>query len=98
VLANAKLLDAVLRPTRLKEAQHGRGGGGANQLVARAIETPAHTLPLDEVKAVVKARLVLEKAQAMAKDEGEKALAAWKAGTEGKLSAPVEVSRDKPAA
>ncbi len=101
VLANAKLLDAVFAADSVEKKRNTAAVEvGANQLVAaRVIEhRPAHTLPLDEVKAVVKARLVLEKAQAMAKDEGEKALAAWKAGTEGKLSAPVEVSRDKPAA
>lgn len=99
VLANAKLLDAVFAADSVdKKRNTAAVEVGANQLVAaRVIEyRPAHTFALNEVKAKVKEQLVSEKAQAMAKAEGEKSLAAWKAGAEGKLSAPTEVARDKP--
>ena len=99
VLANAKLLDAVFAADSVdKKRNTAAVEVGANQLVAaRVIEyRPAHTLPLEEVKARVKEQLVSEKAQAMAKAEGEKSLAAWKAGSEGKLSVPTEVARDRP--
>jgi peptidyl-prolyl cis-trans isomerase D len=99
VLANAKLLAAVFSPESVdKKRNTAAVEVGANQLVAARVVAyrTAHTLPLDEVKAKVKDQLVSEKAQAMAKAEGEKSLAAWKGGAEAKLSASTEIARDKP--
>lgn len=99
VLANAKLLEAIFAAESVdKKRNTAAVEVGANQLVAARVVAyrPAHTLPLDEVKAKVKDQLVSDKAQAMAKAEGEKSLAAWKGGAEAKLSAPTEIARDKP--
>lgn len=99
VLVNAKLLDAVFSSESTEKKRNTAAvETGANQLVAARVTAhrPAHTLPLDEVKAKVKEQLVADKAKALAKAEGEKSLADWKAGGTAKLSAPVEVARDKP--
>jgi peptidyl-prolyl cis-trans isomerase D len=50
---------------------------------------------LDEVREVVRARLVTDRAAVLAREAGEQQLAAWKAGGDAAgLSAPVTVSRD----
>ncbi|MBY0463384.1 MAG: SurA N-terminal domain-containing protein [Burkholderiales bacterium] len=101
LLANAKLLEAVFAADSVEKKRNTAAVEvGANQLVAARVLAyrPAHTLPLEEVKPSVKAQLVSDKAQAMAKAEGEQSLAAWKGGAEGKLSAPAEIARDKPTA
>lgn len=100
VLSNAKLLDALFSPDSIEKKHNTESTEvGPNQLVSARIvaHRPAHTLPLEEVKAQVRKRLMGEKAQAMAREAGEKALAAGKAGeTLPKLSALQVVSRDKP--
>lgn len=102
VLAHPKLIEAVFASESVEKKRNTAAVEvGSNQLVAaRVVEyRPAHTLPLDEVKAKVKDQLIGERAQALAKAEGEKSLAAWKAGgAAAKLSAPAEVARDKPTA
>lgn len=100
VLSNAKLLDALFSADSIEKKHNTESiEVGPNQLVSARIvaHRPAHTLPLDEVKVQVRTRLTGEKAQAMAREAGEKALAAGKAGEPlAKLSAPQVVSRDKP--
>lgn len=99
VLAHEKLLEAMFSADSVdKKRNTAAVEVGTNQLVAARVvaHRPAHTLPLAEVKARVKDQLVSEKAKAMAKAEGEQSLATWKAGAQAKLSAPIEVARDKP--
>lgn len=98
-LANEKLLTALFSSDSVDKKNNTEAvETAANQLVAARIlaHRPAHTLALDEVKARVTALLKAQKAQAMARQEGEKALADGKAGAGVKLQAAVVASRDKP--
>ena len=99
VLANEKLLAAIFSADSLDKKRNTEAiETGANQLVAARVTAyrPAQTRPLVEVKASIRERLLNEKAQALAREDGEKNLAAWKAGADAKLSAAMVVSRDKP--
>lgn len=99
-LANAKVLDALFSADSIEKKHNTESiETGTNQLVSARVvaHRPAHTLPLDEVKGQVRDRLVSQKAQAMAREAGEKILEAGKAGDASvKLSAAQVVSRDKP--
>jgi peptidyl-prolyl cis-trans isomerase D len=98
-LANEKLLTALFSSDSVDKKNNTEAvETAANQLVAARIlaHRPAHTLVLNEVKARVTALLKAQKAQAMARQEGEKALAEGKAGAGVKLQAAVVASRDKP--
>lgn len=96
-LANAKLLDQlfsvdVTRNKRNTEAVETK----SNQLVsARVVEyRPAAVRPLDEVRALVKDRLVAAQAAVLARKEGEARLAAAKAAPATAFAgSPVSVSR-----
>lgn len=99
VLGNAKLLEALFAPDAVEKKRNTEAVEvGTNQLVSARITAhrPAHTLPLAEVRGRVREQLLAQKAQAAAKAEGEKNLAAWKTGVEVKLPSAVVVSRDKP--
>ena len=99
VLANEKLLTAIFSAESLDKKRNTEAiETGSNQLVAARVTAyrAAQTRPLVEVKAGIRERLLSDKAQAMAREEGEKSLAAWKAGGEAKLAVPVVISRDKP--
>jgi peptidyl-prolyl cis-trans isomerase D len=101
VLTNAKLLDALFSADAVEKKHNTESiEVGANQLVSARVVThsPAHTLPLAEVKERVREQLVGQKAQVMAREVGEKDMASWKAGADAKLPAAVVVSRDKPQA
>ncbi|MDZ4162216.1 MAG: SurA N-terminal domain-containing protein [Burkholderiales bacterium] len=100
VLANAKLLDALFSADSIEKKLNTESVEvGPNQLVSARVVThrPAHTLALSEVSAQVRERLVAQKSQDLAREAGEKSLAAGKAGESvAKLSALQVVSRDKP--
>jgi peptidyl-prolyl cis-trans isomerase D len=99
VLANEKLLTALFSSDSVDKKNNTEAvETGANQLVAARIvaHRPAHTLALDEVKPRVLALLKSKKAQALARQEGEKVLADGKAGGNVKLQPVTWVSRDKP--
>lgn len=99
VLANAKVLEALFAPDAVDKKRNTESiEVGANQLVSARITAhrPTSTLPLAEVKDRVKDLLLNQKAQALAREEAEKNLAAWKGGSEAKLPPAVLVSRDKP--
>lgn len=99
VLANAKVLEALFAPDAVDKKRNTESiEVGANQLVSARITAhrPTSTRPLAEVKDRVKDLLLNQKAQALAREEAEKNLAAWKGGSEAKLSPAVLVSRDKP--
>jgi len=99
-MANAKLLAALFSADAIEKKHNTEAiETGPSQLVAARINQhyPAHTRPLDEVKAEVKARLLQSRAQEMAKKEGEAKLADWKKqADEGKLGAASVLGRDQP--
>jgi peptidyl-prolyl cis-trans isomerase D len=99
VLANPKLLAAIFGPDALDKKHNTEAlETASNQLVTARVtaHTPARTLPLADVRAQVKARLLLSRSTEMAKAQGASSLAAWKAspGT-ASLKETVTVSRDR---
>lgn len=100
VLANERLLAAVFAPDAVDQKRNTEAiETGSNQLVsARVVKhSPARTRPLDEVRQAVRARLVAQRSVELAREEGAKQLAAWKAGGAASgLSAVRTVSRENP--
>lgn len=97
VLANRNFLNALFAADSLERKQNTEATEvGSNQLAAGRVTkyTPAHPMPLAEVKDKIRAQLVTERASVMAKTEGEAKLAAWTAKADGAtFGAPVTVSR-----
>ncbi|AGU48983.1 putative PpiC-type peptidyl-prolyl cis-trans isomerase [Variovorax paradoxus B4] len=97
VLANRNFLSALFAADSLDRKQNTEAiEVGSNQLAAGRVTqyTPAHPMPLAEVKDKIRAQLVTERAAVMAKAEGEAKLAAWTAKADGAtFGAPVTVSR-----
>ena len=97
VLANPKFLAAVFSADSIEKKRNTEAVEvGSNQIAAARITqyTAARTLPLDEVRAAVKARLVMSQSAELAKADGLAKLAAWKSGAEtSSLPAPVVVAR-----
>jgi peptidyl-prolyl cis-trans isomerase D len=100
VLANRRLLEALFAPesTSSKRNTEAIEAGNSQLVSARVVEyRPARTLSLDEVRAQVRDRLVAQRSAELAKEEGEKQLAAWKGGADAAgLSPSVTVSREAP--
>jgi len=96
-LASRNFLSALFAPESLQRKQNTEAiEVGTNQLAAgRVVQyAAARTLPLEEVKAQVRERLVSERAAALAKAEGEAKLKAWQANAAGaSLGAATTVSR-----
>jgi peptidyl-prolyl cis-trans isomerase D len=98
-LASAKLLDAVFASDTINNKRNTDAiEVGPNQLVsARMVQyTPAHTLPLAEVKEAVRGRLVDEQAAALARKDGQARLAALVSGDKDPLPTTLTVSRGQP--
>jgi peptidyl-prolyl cis-trans isomerase D len=100
VLANERLLDALFAAESVQSKRNTEAIETASgQLTAGRVvkHTPARTLPLAEVRDSVRARLVAQRSAQLAKDEGARRLAAFKAG-DGATSLPasVVVARDNP--
>ena len=97
VLANRNFLSALFAADSLDRKQNTEAiDVGSNQLAAGRVTqyTPAHPMPLAEVKDKIRAQLITERAAVMAKAEGEAKLAAWTAKADGAtIGAPVTVSR-----
>ncbi|WPH15807.1 SurA N-terminal domain-containing protein [Variovorax paradoxus] len=97
VLANRNFLSALFAADSLDRKQNTEAiDAGSNQLAAGRVTqyTPAHPMPLAEVKDKIRAQLITERAAVMAKAEGEAKLAAWTAKADGAtFGAPVTVSR-----
>ena len=97
VLANRNFLNALFAADSLERKQNTEAiEVGSNQLAAGRVTqyTPAHPVPLAEVKDKIRAQLVTERAAVMAKSEGEAKLAAWTTKADGAtFGAPVTVSR-----
>ena len=97
VLANRNFLSALFAADSLDRKQNTEAiEVGSNQLAAGRVTqyTPAHPMPLAEVKDKIRAQLITERAAVMAKADGEAKLAAWTAKADGAtFGAPVTVSR-----
>ena len=96
VLANPKFLAAVFSTDSIEKKRNTEAVEvGANQIAAARITqyVAARTLPLDEVRASVKSRLVLSRSAELAKADGIANLAAWKGGAEASLPAVIVAAR-----
>jgi peptidyl-prolyl cis-trans isomerase D len=81
-LANVRLLEALFSPDSVSAKRNTQAiETGSGQLVsARIVEhSPARTLPLDEVRAQVRERVLARKAAEQARQDGQAKLEAWKA-------------------
>jgi peptidyl-prolyl cis-trans isomerase D len=98
VLANARLLEALFAPEAISSKRNTEAiETGSSQLVAARIveHRPARTQPLDEVREQVRQRLVAQRSAELAREEGEKQLAAWRGGADAAaLGNAVTVSRE----
>ncbi|WGT65018.1 SurA N-terminal domain-containing protein [Variovorax paradoxus] len=96
-LASRNFLSALFAPDSLERKQNTEAiEVGSNQLASGRVTqySPAHPIPLAEVKDKIRAQLVTERAAVLAKTEGEAKLAAWTAKADGAtFGAPVTVSR-----
>lgn len=99
-LGNEKLLTAVFAPDSVEKKRNTEAiETGASQLVsARVLQyQAARTQPLAEVREQVRQRLVAQRSAELAREEGAKQLAAWKAGADaGNLRPSVTIARDNP--
>jgi peptidyl-prolyl cis-trans isomerase D len=99
VLGNAKLLAAIFSADSVDKKRNTEATEIApNQLAAARITqyTAAHTLPLTEVKANVRERLVASRAAEAAKKEGLEKLESWKANAaSASMPAAVVISREQ---
>lgn len=98
VLGNQRLLAAIFAPDSVEKKRNTEAiETGSSQLTAaRVVQyTPARTMPLAEVRDQVRVRLVAQRSAELAREEGSKKLAAWKAGGDATgMPAPVIVARD----
>jgi peptidyl-prolyl cis-trans isomerase D len=98
-LANPKFLSALFSPDSIGKKRNTEAVEVAPSTLAsgRIVQyTPAHTLPLNEVKDKVRERVVAVRAAELAKKDGAEKLAAWKASpASAQLPAPVLVSRQQ---
>lgn len=98
VLGNQNLLAAIFAPDSVEKKRNTEAiETGASQLTAARVVryTPARTMPLAEVRDQVRTRLVAQRSAELAREEGSKKLAAWKAGGDvAGMPAPVTVARD----
>lgn len=99
VLGNAQFLAAIFGPDSIDKKRNTEAIETApSQLAAgRVVQySPARTLPFNEVKAMVRERVVATKAAELAKQEGNSKLAAWKASpSTASMPATITVSRDQ---
>jgi peptidyl-prolyl cis-trans isomerase D len=99
VLASPKFFEAVFSADALNNKRNTEAVEIApSQLVAARVTeySPAHTLPLAEVRATVRERVLQARAAELARQDGQKKLAAWKAApAEAKLGAAQTISREQ---
>lgn len=99
-LANPKFLAALFGDDAVQKKRNTEAvETGPNQLVAGRVaqHSPARTLPLAEVRAAVRERLVAVRAAELARQAGQAKLAVWKSTPADAASvAAVVVSRDQP--
>ena len=99
-LANPKFIEALFATDSVQNKRNTEAVEvGPSQMAAGRVTTytPARTLPLDEVRARVRALFVAQRAADQARKEGEAKLAAWKTSpaTATGLPAAVEISREQ---
>ena len=96
-LANRNFLNALFAADSIERKQNTEAiEVGPSQLASGRVTkySPAHPVPLADVKDKIRAQLVAERAAVLAKTEGEAKLAAWTAKADGAtFGAPVTVSR-----
>jgi peptidyl-prolyl cis-trans isomerase D len=96
-LANPRFLQALFQPDATERKRNTEAVEfGPNQMVSGRVAqySPARTRPFEEVKAMVRERIVATKAAELARKEGEAKLAEWKANPAGaQLPESVTVSR-----
>ncbi|KQW55312.1 SurA N-terminal domain-containing protein [Variovorax sp. Root411] len=96
-LASRNFLSALFATDSLERKQNTEAiEVGPSQLASGRVTkyTPAHPVPLADVKDKIRAQLIAERAAVLAKTEGEAKLAAWTAKADGAtFGAPVTVSR-----
>lgn len=99
-LANARLLSDLFAPESTQDKRNTEAiETGSGQLTAARIlsYSPARTLPLVEVRESVRQGLIAQRAAELAREAGEKQLAAWQGGAVADgMPAAMVVSRDKP--
>ncbi len=97
-LGNPRLLAAIFAADSVEKKRNTEAiETGPSQLTAARVVryTPARTLPLAEVKDQVRSRLVVQRSAELAREEGAKKLAAWKAGGDATgMPAAMTVARD----
>ena len=100
VLGNPKFLSAIFNPDSIEKKRNTEAVETAsNQLAAARITqyTAARTLPLAEIRAGVRDKLVAQRGIELAKKEGVAKVAAWKANPAALTwPAALVVSRDQP--
>jgi len=100
-LASVKLLEAVFGSDAVKNKRNTDAvETGPNQLAAARVAQyqPARTLPLVEVRDLVRQRLVVSQAETLARKDGEARLAQLRADpASGTMTGPATVSRAQPA-
>ena len=97
-LASVKFLSALYGDDAVRKKRNTEAvETGPNQLVAGRVAqyTAARTRPVDEVRSLVRERLVGERAAGLARQAGESLLANWKAKPQDALVAALVVSRDQ---
>jgi peptidyl-prolyl cis-trans isomerase D len=95
-LASPRLLEAVFGEDALRNQRNTDAVEvGTSQLVSARVlsHQPERTLPLDEVTGQVRARVVLEQAAALARQDGEQRLAALRETPDAELPVQATVSR-----
>jgi peptidyl-prolyl cis-trans isomerase D len=99
-LTNPKFINALFTPDSVEKKRNTEAVEiGPSQLAAGRITqyTPARTQPLEEVKDVVRQRVVSAKGAELAKKEGADKLAAWKTNpASAALPEATVISRDNP--
>ena len=98
-LSSPKLLNALFAQDAVQKKRNTEAvETGPNQLVSARITTyaPARTLPLVEVRTLVREKFVAARSAEMARKEGAARLAAWKTKPDDATGAAVVVSRDQP--
>lgn len=96
-LANAKFIEALFGDEAIKRKRNTEAiETGPNQLVSGRVVSysPARTLPLAEVRASVREKLVATRAAELARKDGEARLATWKKEPAQVTGTAIVVARD----
>ena len=96
---HANLLKSLFTPESIKNLRNTEAiETGPNQLIAARLTKhyPAKLIPLEEIKPMLVQAVLVQKALAMAKEDGKSKLEAWKKSPDiAQLQAPVVLSREQ---